>query len=143
MTRRNSCRQNNQEKYTDSFWPLFVLVKIYVGILIHPLRTNLKRTGSKKAQHQCWCGSQQWNVIDTAEIFKIHWAGGRTPHEKRRSAPYDSPIWPYGAQILCKPISQKDISRLHQCHKKLPDMFMVCAPHTGRWIDKRLAHHRF
>ena len=35
-------------------------------------------------------------------------ADGRTPHEKRCIAPFDGPIWPCGAEILHKPISQKD-----------------------------------
>ena len=42
---------------------------------------------------------------------------GRTPYEKRFDA-FDDLIWPLGAEMLYKPISQKDKRRLHQLGDK-------------------------
>ena len=39
---------------------------------------------------------------------------GKTPYERRFGKPFKGPVIPYGAMAEYRPISAKDLSRLHQ-----------------------------
>ena len=61
---------------------------------------------------------------------------GKTPYERRFGIPFDGPVIPFGAMVVCHPISAKDLSRLHRFGKKvLPGIFLGYALYAGRNLE--------
>ena len=56
---------------------------------------------------------------------------GMTPYERRFGMPFDGPVIPFGALVEYRPISAKDMSRLHQCPKVLPGIFFGYILYAG------------
>ena len=58
---------------------------------------------------------------------------GNTPYERRFGVPFNGPVIPFGAMVEYHPISDKDLSRLHQFGPKvLPGIFLGYALHAER-----------
>ena len=50
---------------------------------------------------------------------------GKTPYERRFGEPFKGPIIPFGAMVVYRPISTRDLARPHQFGKKvLPGIFL-------------------
>ena len=118
-------------------WKLLVIVKIEVGITTKQHLTEHNKTGwqqelfeeSLKGQHHAECDpvSQAVGGECTCLFRTIQdaFADERTPYVKRFKAPFHGPNKPFGAEMSCKPRSEKDIHRIHQSgNKRLPGMFM-------------------
>ena len=57
---------------------------------------------------------------------------GKTPYERRFGIPCNGPVIPFGAMVEYRPISAKDISRLHQFGSKiLPGIFLGYVWYAG------------
>ena len=73
---------------------------------------------------ECYCYLR--NIQDLS-------SDGKTPCERRFGEPFNGPVTPFGAMVEYRPISAKDMSRLHQFGQKvLPSIFLGYASHAGR-----------
>ena len=74
---------------------------------------------------------KKWSVEPTecyCYLRKIQdlWSDWKTPYERRFGMPFNGPAVPFGAMIECHPISDRDLSRLHQFGPKvLPSTFSL------------------
>ena len=106
-------RLGSLKSYTMTIpWNLAKLVKMFRGIIVRRHHEN--------------CGPIPWNAIAICEMFKTSWQMGKLlvkgHSENHFVRPSDLLV---GAVVEYRPISAKDLSRLHQFGKKvLPDIFL-------------------